>query len=243
MRLPYGFTFLFLWCITAAGCSADSGATDDGVYEFKTASRDGIGKVYMGREISHVMGHLGAGWLERPERERLERTDLLIDRLPLRPDHHVADIGAGTGYFTFPVAARVPDGQVYAVDIQPEMLAMLSDRSRSLSVDNVTAVLGSETAPNLSPGSIDVAFIVDAYHEFSHPREMGLALADALRPGGKLILIEYRAEDRSVPIKALHKMSEAQVRREMEAIGLTWIVTEDYLPQQHVLVFAKPDKS
>ena len=104
-------------------------------------------------------------------------------------------------------------------------------------------MLGSETTPNLSPGSIDVAFIVDAYHEFSHPREMGLALADALRPGGKLVLIEYRAEDRSVPIKELHKLSEAQVRREMAAIGLDWKRTEDYLPQQHVLIFEKPEGS
>lgn len=243
MKYLNRFTAILLLCITTAACSADSGVTDDGIYEFKTGSRDGIGKFYMGREISHVMGHLGAGWLERPERERQERTDLLIDRLPLNVGDHVADIGAGTGYFTFPVAARVPEGQVYAVDIQPEMLAMLSDRSRSLSVENVTPVLGSETTPNLSPGSIDVAFIVDAYHEFSHPREMGLALADALRPGGKLVLIEYRAEDRSVPIKELHKLSEAQVRREMAAIGLDWKRTEDYLPQQHVLIFEKPEGS
>lgn len=241
-------SFGMLLSFAIAACQADSPpgkdlaqATDDSdVYEFKAGSRDGIGKFYMGREISHVMGHLGAGWLERPERERQERTDLLIDRLPIQPTDQVADIGAGTGYFTFPIATRVPDGQVFAVDIQPEMLSMLSERGKALSVDNVKPVLGSETTPNLTKNSIDLAFIVDAYHEFSHPREMGQALSDALRPGGKLVLIEYRAEDPSVPIKTLHKMSEAQTRAEMSAIGLQWLKTEDYLPQQHVLIFEKP---
>jgi len=213
---------------------------ENGSYEYRPGSRDGIGKWYMGREISHVMGHLGAGWLERPARERQERTDLLISRLPVEPDFVVADIGAGTGYFTFPIARRVPRGRVYAVDIQPEMLAFIRERIGDSGQDNVRPVLGTTTDPGLEPASVDLAFIVDAYHEFSHPREMGEALVRSLRPGGQLILIEYRAEDRSVPIKPLHKMSETQVRREMEAIGLTWIATEDYLPQQHVLVFEKP---
>ncbi|MDP5070366.1 MAG: methyltransferase domain-containing protein [Congregibacter sp.] len=163
-----------------------------------------------------------------------------MDRLPIDHDDNVADIGAGTGYFTFPVAARVPNGQVYAVDIQPEMLSMLSKRGEALSVGNVKPVLGTETTPNLPADTIDLIFIVDAYHEFSYPKEMGEALAEALRPGGKLVLIEYRAEDPSVPIKTLHKMSEEQVRREMQAIGLHWIKTEDYLPQQHVLIFERP---
>jgi ubiquinone/menaquinone biosynthesis C-methylase UbiE len=160
--------------------------------------------------------------------------------MPLKPDDIVADIGAGTGYFTFPVAARVPNGKVYAVDIQPEMLALLEARGAELSASNVSTVLGSEQNPNLPPGEIDLAFIVDAYHEFSYPREMGLGLVSALRPGGRLVLIEYRAEDRSVPIKTLHKMGEAQVRKEMQAIGLDWVATESYLPQQHVLIFEKP---
>lgn len=244
----YKVSFGVLFSLTVAGCQADIPiekgavkATDgNGIYEFNARSRDGIGKFYMGREISHVMGHLGAAWLERPERERQERTDLLIERLAIQPTDHVADIGAGTGYFTFPIAARVPDGQVYAVDIQPEMLEMLSERGKTLSVDNVKPVLGNETTPNLAKTSIDLAFIVDAYHEFSYPREMGQALSDALHPGGRLVLIEYRAEDPSVPIKTLHKMSEAQTRAEMTAIGLRWVVTEDYLPQQHVLIFEKP---
>jgi len=196
----------------------------------------------MGREISHVMGHRGADWLERPQRERQERTDLLIERLPIEPGDSIADIGAGTGYFSLPIARRVPRGKVYAVDIQPEMLDMLSERMREKEVENIRTVLGSETSPNLPEGEIDLAFIVDAYHEFSHPREMGEALVSALRPGGKLVLIEYRAEDPSVPIKRLHKMSEAQVRREMAAIGLEWVETDDYLPQQHVVIFRKGER-
>lgn len=222
--------------VFAASASAETGVTH---YKFTQPSRDGIGKLYMGREISHVMGHLGAGWLERSERERQERTDLLIERLPLEADFHVADIGAGTGYFSFPVAQRVPQGRVYAVDIQPQMLAYVEERKRETGVDNVVPTRGRVDNPSLPPAAVDLAFIVDAYHEFSHPREMGEALVKALKPGGLLVLIEYRAEDRSVPIKRLHKMSERQARKEMEAIGLEWVRTEDYLPQQHVLIFRK----
>lgn len=211
-----------------------------GFYEFRAGSRDGIGKWYMGREISHVMGHLGAGWLERPARERQERTDLLISRFPVAADDVVADIGAGTGYFTFPVAERVPNGRVYAVDIQPQMLDFIKGRVEQSGALNVTPILGTVTDPGLPSDSVDLAFIVDAYHEFSHPREMGEGLVRALRPGGRLLLIEYRGEDPAVPIKTLHKMTEAQVRKEMDALGLVWIETQDYLPQQHVLIFEKP---
>ncbi|MBL6901142.1 MAG: class I SAM-dependent methyltransferase [Luminiphilus sp.] len=203
-------------------------------------SRDGIGKYYMGREISQVMGHLGAGWLERPERERQERTDLLIAGLSLSDDFVVADIGAGTGYFTFPVAQRVPRGKVFSVDIQPEMLARVERRKALENVANVETVLGEEDDPKLPAKEIDLAFIVDAYHEFSFPREMGERLKESLKPGGRLVLVEYRSEDRRVPIKRLHKMSELQVKQEMAAIGLDWLRTESYLPQQHVLIFQKP---
>ena len=204
-------------------------------------SRDGIGKFYMGREISHVMGHLGAGWLERPERERQERTDLLIAGLILSDDFVVADIGAGTGFFTFPIAQRVPKGKVFAVDIQPEMLARIARRKMLEEVVNVETVLGEQDDPKLPKNQIDLAFIVDAYHEFSFPREMGERLKESLRPGGQLVLVEYRAEDPRVPIKRLHKMSEVQVKQEMAAIGLDWVRTDSYLPQQHVLVFQRPE--
>ena len=228
--------FLLLVC-AAFSCAATA---DEGHYRFETPSRDGTGKIYMGREISHVMGHRGAGWLERPDRQREERTDLLVDRLPIEADHVVADIGAGTGYFSFPVAERVPNGRVLAVDIQPEMLAIIEQRKRDRGIDNVEPVLGAITNPGLPAGAVDLIFIVDAYHEFSHPREMTTAMFEALRPGGRLVLVEYRAEDPAVPIKPLHKMSEAQARKELEAVGFQWVVTGAYLPQQHVLVFAKP---
>ncbi|MEM1229302.1 MAG: methyltransferase domain-containing protein [Pseudomonadota bacterium] len=250
LSLPHSVGLL---CLLVAGCSTetttasrptsqpDAGRSSAGA-EYRTgrASRDGIGKFYFDREIAQVMGHRGARWLERPARQSQERTDLLISKLPLRSSDVVADIGAGTGYFSFPVATRVPDGRVYAVDIQPEMLAIISERARSAGIANVEPVLGDEQSVRLPAAVLDLAFIVDAYHEFSHPREMGTSLVRALKPGGLLVLVEYRAEDPSVPIKTLHKMSEAQVRREVTALGLRWERTESYLPQQHVLVFRKP---
>ena len=223
--------------VTNSSPSAASPPPD--YYSVQAPSRDGIGKTYLGREISHVMGHLGAGWLERHERRADERTDLLITRLPLTKDSVVADIGAGTGYFTIPVARRVPEGRVYAVDIQPEMLQLLEAKVRETGLVNVEPVLGTIEDPRLPGDSIDLAFIVDAYHEFSHPREMGEAIAAALKPGGKLVLIEYRAEDPYVPIKRLHKMTEAQAKKEMAVIGLSWVETADFLPRQHFLVFEK----
>ena len=233
--------WMFYFCLVFGACGVRADADlENSHYTTGLPSRDGIGKFYMGREISHVMGHLGAGWLERPERERQERTDLLIAGLSLSDDFVIADIGAGTGYFTFPVAQRVPRGKVFSVDIQPEMLARVEQRKALENVANVETVLGEEDDPKLPAKEIDLAFIVDAYHEFSFPREMGERLKESLKPGGRLVLVEYRAEDRRVPIKRLHKMSELQVKQEMAAIGLDWLRTESYLPQQHVLIFQKP---
>lgn len=194
----------------------------------------------MGREIAQVMGHPGAAWLERPERERTELPERLVDSLRLAPDAVVADIGAGTGYFTFRIAERVPEGGVYAVDIQPEMLDIIDARAQSEGVANVVTVQGDVDDPGLPPESIDLALIVDAYHEFSHPAEMMAGVVRALRPGGRVVLVEYRGDDPSVPIKPLHTMTEQQARRELEAAGLRWRSTGGYLPSQHVLVFEKP---
>jgi len=227
-----------VWIATATVAHAAENAP--GVYEQGATSPDGTGKVYLGREISHVMGHQGAGWLERPGRQKEERTDLLIERLPLQANSVVADIGAGTGYFSFAVAERVPDGKVLAVDIQPEMLAIIDETKRTKIGINVQPVLGTITNPNLPVGAVDLIFIVDAYHEFSHPREMGEAMFAALKSGGRIVLIEYRTEDPTIPIKRLHKMSEAQAKKEMDALGFRWVETGDFLPQQHFLVFAKP---
>ena len=219
---------------------ADAAERSTPWYEFGPPSRDGIGKFYMGREISQVMGHRGAGWLERPNRERAERTDLLVKNLPLKPDSVVADIGAGTGYFSFRIARRIPDGTVYAVDIQQEMLEIIESRIEEGSPGRVKTVRGTEQDPRLPSSAIDLILLVDAYHEFSYPREMGEAMVRALRPGGQLVLIEYKSEDPSVTIKPLHKMSAVQAKREMQALGLEWERTEDFLPQQHFLVFRRP---
>lgn len=209
-----------------------------GYYSEGPASRDGIGRFYQGREISHVMGHLGASWLERDSRESEERTDLLLDFLEGLKPGTVADIGAGTGYFSLPLAERLTQGRVLAVDIQPQMLRMLEERAERRGLTNVELIQGRVDNPALPQGEVDLVFIVDAYHEFSHPREMMLGILSSLAPGGRVVLVEYRGEDRSVPIKPLHKMTAEQVIKEMKAIGLRWQATESFLPQQHVMVFA-----
>jgi len=215
--------------------------TGDAGYTTGPASRDGIGKFYFGREISQVMGHLGAGWLERPSREREERTDLLIDRLPLEPGDTAADLGAGTGYFSLPMAERVGQGgRVLAVDIQPEMLQIINARLEQDGIGNVDTILATESDPRLPADSVDLLLMVDAYHEFSYPFEVMQGVVEGLRPGGRVVLIEYRGEDPMVPIKPLHKMTEAQAIREMRAVGLESEETLDILPQQHFMVFRKP---
>ena len=235
--LLLAFSLTLPACAKETPRAAAAVATD--VYTLTEASPDGIGKVYQGREISFVMGHLGAGWLERPTREAEERTDLVLDNLPLEADDLVADMGAGTGYFSLPIAARVPKGRVLAVDIQQEMLDIINRRAKSAGIANVEPLLATETDPRLPPGAVDLVLLVDAYHEFSHPREVMTGIVQGLRSGGRLVLIEYRGEDPAVPILALHKMTQAQARKEMEVVGLEWVETKDVLPQQHFMVFRK----
>jgi ubiquinone/menaquinone biosynthesis C-methylase UbiE len=211
-------------------------------YTQREPSRDGTGKFYMGREISRFMSHHGAYWLERDTREKEERPSLVLRHMELKPGDRVADIGAGSGYFTFRIASKVPDGSVYAVDIQREMLDIMEERMAEKGITNVVTVLGTVSDPKLPKEGIDKVLMVDAYHEFSHPREMMLAIYDALVPGGRIYLIEYRAEDPTVRIKPLHKMTESQARKEMEAVGFRWITTGGFLPRQHFLVFEKPEK-
>ncbi|MBC7448683.1 MAG: methyltransferase domain-containing protein [Hymenobacteraceae bacterium] len=200
---------------------------------------NGIGKVYMGRQIAQVMGHEGADWLERAGRDREEATDVLVRELRLHDTDIVADIGAGTGYFTFRLAPLVPNGRVKAVDLQLEMIDVLEERKRKLGADNVDVVLGTEQSPGLAPNSITLALFVDAYHEFAYPREMMTGIYKALRPGGRVALVEFKAEDSGVAIKAVHKMSVAQCKREMAAVGLTFREARPGLPQQHLLIFEK----
>ncbi|MEY3458680.1 MAG: putative methyltransferase YcgJ [Planctomycetota bacterium] len=203
---------------------------------------NGIGKFYMGREIAHVMGFAGAQWLERSEREEEERLTLLIRSLRLKPGQVVADIGAGSGVISIQMAERVlPGGKVMAVDVQQEMLDRLKTWCREYGVENVEPVRGSERKTNLKPASVDLAIMVDVYHEFEYPWEMLMDISRALRPGGRVVFVEYRKEDPAVPIKEVHKMSQTQVRLEAEQpeFGLTWLETIHILPRQHVIVFQK----
>ena len=210
-------------------------------YEQRARSADGIGKRYMGREIAQVMGWQGAAWLEREEREREERTDLLLPELALKPGMVVADIGAGTGYIARRMATLVgPSGVVYAVDVQPEMVEMLKSLAARAGLAQVKPMLGGVDDVRLPAASVDLAIMVDVYHELEFPREVLASIVRSLKPGGRVVFVEYRAEDARVPIKPIHKMSEAQVRREASASALTWERTAGGLPWQHVVIFRKP---
>jgi FkbM family methyltransferase len=208
-------------------------------YTTTRASADGIGKVYLGREIARVMGHQGAEWLERAEREEEERPSELIKRLKLKPADVVADIGCGTGYFTIRMARLVPQGKVIGVDIQPEMLELLERNEKAAGLANVEGQLGTVDDPKLPAKSVDLVLLVDAYHEFDHPYEMMEKVAASLTETGRVALVEYRAEDAHVPIKRLHKMSEAQAIKEMAAVGLVHLGTDKGLPWQHLMFFGR----
>jgi ubiquinone/menaquinone biosynthesis C-methylase UbiE len=194
----------------------------------------------MGREISAVMGWQGASWLERQEREREERTDLLLAALMLKPGTVVADIGAGTGYLSRRMAPLVmPGGKVWAVDVQPEMINLLQAGVKRSGLTQIEAKLSAVDDVKLPASSVDLAIMVDVYHELAYPYEVMASLLKALKPGGRLVFVEYKAEDSFVPIKPLHKMSEAQIKREAAVFALDWERTVSSLPWQHVVVFRK----
>ena len=219
-------------------CSAPALAPD-GPYQLRTPSADGTGKVYFGREIAQVMGFSGAAWLERPERAAEERPEWLVEELHLGSSMVVADIGAGSGYLTRRLAGRLPGGRVYAVDVQPEMVELLKAIAAERDFKNVIPILGRSDDVNLPPASVDLAVMVDVYHELEYPAEVMRSILRALKPGGRVAFVEYRGEDPSIPIKALHKMSEAQVRREMAELPLVFERSSERLPLQHLLVFRK----
>ncbi|WP_218081909.1 class I SAM-dependent methyltransferase [Anthocerotibacter panamensis] len=226
--------------LTLVSC-APKPLTQAVTYEERTLhDPEGIGKFYMGREIANVMGFSGAAWLERASREQTEQPERVLQSLDLRPTDVVADIGAGTGYFTFRISPLVPQGKVLAVDVQPEMITVLTGLTKDRHIPNVTPILGTITDPKLPAQSVDLALMVDTYHELSHPREMMAGIVQALKPGGRVVLIEYRGEDGNIPIKALHKMTQEQARREMAGAGLVWQETKNFLPYQHLMVFSKP---
>jgi len=235
-----------LWLLLVALGTGAAPAQQDAIgsraeYEFRAQhDPDGIGKFYMGREIARVMGHPGADWLERPERESEENPALLIQELALKPGEVVADIGAGSGYISRRLARCVsPGGRVFAVDVQPEMLTLLTNRAQQAGITNIVPVLSSTTNLALSRASLDAVVMVDVYHEFEFPYEMMASICEAVKPGGRLFFVEYREEDPKVPIKPLHKMSEAQVKKEMAVHPLSWVETKKTLPWQHLIVFQR----
>ena len=209
-------------------------------YQSVPAGRDGIGKRFMGRDIAGVMGFEGAAWLERVEREKQERSDVLMQELALHPGMVVADVGAGSGYYSRRLASAVgPGGTVFAVDVQPQMVALLTETARQPGQANIRPVLATEQDVRLPTASLDLAIMVDVYHELAYPQEVMNSLVRALKPGGRVVFVEYRAEDDAVPIKALHKMSEAQIKREAALYPLVWERTAHALPWQHVVIFRK----
>lgn len=261
-------SLLLIGLLAASVCAETNKPATASRYEMRAEhDPNGIGKFYMGREIAHVMGHEAADWLERPEREREERTDLLLPALKLKPGDAVADIGCGSGYYTRRLAKIVDVGSsrreeahsnlgkrqsllksaatnheggiVYAVEIQQEMLDLLTNKLTAEKIFNVKPVLGTITDPKLPRASVDLILMVDVYHEFDHPFEMVAAMCQSLKPGGRIVFVEFRGEDPNVPIKLVHKMTEAQVRKEMSVHPLDWVETIGTLPQQHIIVFRK----
>ncbi len=203
------------------------------------ASDDGIGKVYMGREIAHVMGHEGADWLERPERVTQEQPDRVIAAMELKPTDTVADIGAGTGYFSIRIAKKVPRGSVIGEDIQPQMIALMKANIANADIGNVHPLLGTTQDPHLPAGAVDKVIMVDAYHEFDQPLSMMQGIVRGLKPDGQVVFVEYRGEDPAVPILPHHKMTEAQLSSEMAAVGLHLVRRYEELPWQHVLIYGR----
>lgn len=201
---------------------------------------NGTGKFYMGREIAQVMGPGGIEWLDRPQREEEEHPTEVLDSLNLRPGEVVADLGAGSGYFTFRIAPRVGGtGKVLAVEIQEAMLNTLRTRAAAMKATNVEVVQGSETDPHLPANGVDLVLFVDVYHELAYPFEVMTKVREALKPGGRVVFVEYRKEDAAVRIKEVHKMSVKQLQKEMNAVGLVLVGTVETLPLQHIVIFEK----
>jgi FkbM family methyltransferase len=236
MKNSLRFTLLFFAFLQAATLSAQER------YTLKSGDPNGINKWYMGRQIAQVMSHFGIGWLEREEREQEEKTAQLMKNLAVQPGQVIADIGAGSGYHSSLLSKMVGNGKVYAVDVEPEMIAFLNERIKREGKKNIIPVLSTEKTVSLPANSMDMMLLVDVYHEFSFPYEMALSMLEALKPGGKLVLVEFRAEDPNVPIKTIHKMSQQQAVKEFKAAGFTFEKNISNLPWQHCLIFRKPIK-
>ncbi|MFC4874199.1 class I SAM-dependent methyltransferase [Negadavirga shengliensis] len=236
------FLILFLFTVNFY-CSYAQNISPEEVknaeYTYKTPDGDGTGKVYMGREIASLMSFHGKSWLERASRSKEENTELAISNLPVTPSSVVADIGAGSGFYTFRIAPVVPEGKVYAVEIQDNAIQYLKERSKESGQNNVEVVKGNEKSPNLPANTIDLVIMVDVYHELLYPREMLQEIKKALKPDGKLLLIEYRGEDPKLAIKKLHKMTVEQINKELSANGFHLVKNGQFMNIQHFLVFEK----
>jgi SAM-dependent methyltransferase len=225
-----------------ASVRADEAKLPVPLYETRAEhDQNGIGKFFLGREIAYVMGHQATNWLERPEREEEEKTDLMVEALKFKDGEVVADIGCGSGYVSRKIAKKIGEkGIVYGVDIQAEMLEVLMKRMAMFRISNVKPVLGTTTDPKLPAESCDTMIMVDVYHEFDQPYEMIRGMLAGLKPGGRIVFVEFRKEDAQVPIKEVHKMSEAQVRKEMALHPeLEFSENIGVLPWQHLIVFRK----
>ena len=227
---------LFLLIVPVVSFSQN---TNYNKYIYKKGDINGIGKWYMGREIARVMGFQGIGWLERSSREKEENVSTLIQNMKIESNDIIADIGAGSGYHSFRMAPLAKNGVVYAVDIQSEMLAAINRRIELNKIKNIKTILGNEKSIQLPNNSVDKILMVDVYHEFNFPREMIRSIKNTLKPNGKLFLVEYRDEDPRVPIKKIHKMSEKQAEKEMDAAGFKLIENISNLPWQHCMIFIK----
>ncbi|HEY7169283.1 MAG TPA: methyltransferase domain-containing protein [Vicinamibacterales bacterium] len=202
-------------------------------------ARPGVHPV-SGRRFAGVMGYQGADWLDRSERVEEEQPDRALEIIKIQPGSTVADVGAGSGYMSVKMARRVgPAGKVYANDIQPEMLTLLQERLAKEKITNVEPVLGAADDPKLPASAIDLILMVDVYHEFQQPQIMLRRMREALKPGGRLVLLEYRKEDPSIPILYEHKMSVAEAKLEVEAEGFKLATVNEALPRQHILIFVK----
>jgi FkbM family methyltransferase len=208
-------------------------------YKIRTGDPNGINKWYMGRQISQVMSHYGIDWLERDERDIEENTSLLLKNLDVKPGMVIADVGAGSGYHSALLSKMVGNGKVFAVDVEPEMIAYLNKRIKQEKLSRIVPVLSTEQKLSITENTVDMVLLVDVYHEFSYPYEMALSMLSALKPGGKLVLVEFRSEDPKVPIKTIHKMSLVQAIKEFKAAGFKFVKNIDNLPWQHCMVFIK----
>jgi len=242
----FAFQTMLATCLLLLSCVTNSVAQSDANHEADLTENETTipspVDVYMGRRVAQTMHFAGAEWLIRDEREREERCSLMLANLGIKPGMTICDMGCGNGFYSLPMAAMTGEqGRVVGVDVQPEMLKLLRDRMEKRGIENIIPVLGSFHNPHLPPGSIDLVLLVDVYHEFSHPEPMLAAMRQSLKPDGVIVLVEYRAEDKKVPIKPLHKMSKDQINKELTANGFKLVSEFDKLPWQHMMFFGIDD--